>query len=116
MTGRSAIRPSLPRLLRYGPRINTRVALCAFDLVELDGEDLREAPIERRKQALRRIIGSAGAAGLQLAEHDHGDGAEIFAAACRFGCEGIVSEPLGSRYVSGRCDAGLRSKIRRPRQ
>ena len=51
---------------------------------------------------------SAGA-GLHLAEHLHGDGAEIFAHACKLGCEGIVSK-RGSRYVSGRTDNWIKVK------
>jgi ATP-dependent DNA ligase len=43
-------------------------------------------------------------AGLHLTEHLHGDGAEVFAHACKLGCEGIVSKRVGSRYVSGRTD------------
>src|SRR5262245_48744983 len=93
--------------LRYGPRINTRAALYAFDLIELDGEDLRGAPIEQRKRALKRIMGSSRAPRLQLAEHDHGDSADIFAAACKLGCEGIVSKRC---YVSGRTDNWIKVK------
>jgi bifunctional non-homologous end joining protein LigD len=41
-----------------------------------------------------------------------GEGPEIFAHACKLGCEGIVSKRLGSRYVSGRCDAWIKVKNR----
>jgi bifunctional non-homologous end joining protein LigD len=83
-------------LLRHGSRIKHEAVLFAFDLLELDGEDLRSRPIELRKRQLARLVEHAGA-GIQLSEHLHGDGAEIFAHACKLGCEGIVSKRLGSR-------------------
>jgi ATP-dependent DNA ligase len=49
-------------------------------------------------------------AGLHLTEHLHGDGAEVFAHACKLGCEGIVSKRVGSRYVSGRTDNWVKVK------
>jgi bifunctional non-homologous end joining protein LigD len=80
-------------LLRYRKADDT-IALCAF--VELDGKDLRRAPIEERKGILARLLHRL------LNEHFDGDGATTFAHACRLGCEGIMSKRLGSRYVSGR--------------
>jgi bifunctional non-homologous end joining protein LigD len=95
--------------LRYGDRVKPHAILFAFDLLELDGEDLRERPIEIRKRALARLCDGAPAA-LQLVEHLHGDGAEIFLHACQLGCEGIVSKRLGSRYSSGRTDNWIKVK------
>jgi hypothetical protein len=75
--------------------------LCAFDLLEIDGEDLRRAPIEQRKHRLARLLRSPDH-GWVLNEHFSGDGAVIFKQACKLGCEGIVSKRLGSAYRSGR--------------
>jgi bifunctional non-homologous end joining protein LigD len=97
--------------LRHGSRIKPEAVLFAFDLLELDGEDLRAVPIEARKQKLAKLVRNAGA-GLHRSEHLHGDGMEIFEHACKLGCEGIVSKRVGSRYVSGRTDNWIR---RRPR-
>jgi bifunctional non-homologous end joining protein LigD len=88
-------------LLRHGSRIKPEAVLFAFDLLELDGEELRSRPIEVRKRQLAQLLRRASP-GIQLSEHLHGDGAEIFAHACKLGCEGIVSKRLGSRYTSGR--------------
>jgi len=65
--------------------------LWAFDLLELDGEDLRSSPLLERKAALRRLLRRAKA-GIHFVDHLEGDGAEVFAHACELGLEGIVSK------------------------
>ena len=75
--------------------------LIAFDLIELDGEDLRRAPLEDRKRKLARLVRRPHA-GIVLNEVFEGDGDFLFAHACKLGCEGIVSKRLGSPYRSGR--------------
>ena len=74
---------------------------CAFDLLELDGEDLRRQPIELRKRRLGELLECAPSS-LALNAHYEGDGAIVFKHACKLGCEGIVSKRLGSHYRSGR--------------
>jgi bifunctional non-homologous end joining protein LigD len=96
-------------LLRHGSRIKPEAVLFAFDLLELDGEDLRAMPIEVRKHKLGQLVRNAGV-GLRLSEHLHGDGMEIFEHACKIGCEGIVSKRVGSRYVSGRTSHWVKVK------
>jgi bifunctional non-homologous end joining protein LigD len=66
--------------------------LYAFDLIERDGEDLRNRPFLDRKTALRRLLGGIKA-GILLNEHIAEDGPTVFAQTCRFGSEGIVSKP-----------------------
>ena len=75
--------------------------LVAFDLIELDGEDLRRSPIEYRKRKLAKLV-HRPQLGIVLNEHHEGDGEIIFKHACKLGCEGIVSKRLGSLYRSGR--------------
>ena len=75
--------------------------LCAFDLIELDGEDLRRTPIEHRKRKLAKLVRGPHP-GIALNEHYEGDGAIVFKYACKLGCEGIVSKRRGSQYRSGR--------------
>jgi bifunctional non-homologous end joining protein LigD len=98
-------------LLRHGPRIKPDAVLFAFDLLELDGEDLRPMPIEVRKRKLAHLVRYVGA-GLQLTEHLHIDGTEMFEHACKLGCEGIVSKRLGSWLRLRAPIVGSRSKIR----
>jgi bifunctional non-homologous end joining protein LigD len=61
--------------------------LFAFDLLELDGEDLRSMPIETRKRKLAQLVRHVGS-GLHLSDHLHGHGTEVFEHACKLGCEG----------------------------
>ena len=75
--------------------------LIAFDLIELDGEDLRRTPIEQRKRILAKLARRPHA-GIVVNEVFEGDGDVLFAHACKLGCEGIVSKRLGSSYRSGR--------------
>jgi bifunctional non-homologous end joining protein LigD len=63
----------------------------AFDLLELDGEDWRPRPLEKRKARLEKLL-SKTPAGIQYNEYLEGDGAAIFLHACKLGLEGIVSK------------------------
>jgi bifunctional non-homologous end joining protein LigD len=63
--------------------------LYTFDLLELDGEDLRALPLGDRKKRLARLVGRRRI-GIVLSEHTDEDGATIFLQACRMGLEGIV--------------------------
>jgi ATP-dependent DNA ligase len=65
--------------------------------------------IEVRKRKLAHLVRNV-TAGLQLCEHLHGDGMEMYQHACKLGCEGIVSKRLGSRYVSGRTGNWIKVK------
>jgi bifunctional non-homologous end joining protein LigD len=86
--------------------------LCAFDVIELDGKDLRRIPIEERKHTLANLLFRERDA-LTFNQHYDGDGAIIFKQACALGCEGIVSKRLGSTYKSGRVNDWL--KIKNPK-
>jgi bifunctional non-homologous end joining protein LigD len=74
---------------------------CAFDLLELDGQDLRRLPIEERKRLLAKLLKGSHSS-IQLNAHYEEDGAIVYREACRLGCEGVVSKRLGSPYRSGR--------------
>jgi bifunctional non-homologous end joining protein LigD len=100
--------PSFDRL-RYR-RGDGTVFLFAFDLLELNGDDLRREPLEVRKATLASVLAKAGF-GLRLNEHlEHHDGELVFRHACKLGLEGIVSKRLGSRYRSGRSPDWLKMK------
>jgi hypothetical protein len=81
----------------------------AFDLIELNGDDLRREPLEVRKVTLASVLTKA-APGVRLNEHIEADGPTVFAHACKMGLEGIVSKHKGSRYISGRSTDCLKSK------
>jgi bifunctional non-homologous end joining protein LigD len=99
--------PAFDRL-RYR-RQDGAVFLFAFDLLELDGQDLRREPIEVRKRQLASLLRGA-LVGLQLNEHIEHPGDVVFRHACKLGFEGIVSKRLGSRYRSGRSPDWLKMK------
>ena len=84
--------------------------LYAFDLLELNGTDLRREPIEVRKATLASILRKSRP-GVRLNEHiAHPNGAAVFHHVCKLGAEGIVSKRLGSRYQSGRSPDWLKFK------
>src|SRR5262245_1003835 len=87
--------------IRYG-RHDASVFLYAFDLIELNGEDLRREPLEVRKAMLASALAKA-APGLRLNDHiEEEDGETVFRHACKMGLEGIVSKRRNSPYRSGR--------------
>ena len=68
--------------------------LYAFDLLELDGADMRREPIEVRKATLASILRKSRH-GVRLNEHlEHPEGDVVFRHACKMGLEGIVSNQL----------------------
>jgi bifunctional non-homologous end joining protein LigD len=75
-----------------------QASFVAFDLLNLEGDDFRERPLEERRDALARLV--HGAAGVRFSEAVSADGALVFAHACTLGLEGIVSKRRGSFYKS----------------
>jgi ATP-dependent DNA ligase len=68
-------------------RNDAAVFLYAFDLIELDGDDLRNVPLTVRKTMLANVIAHADP-GLRLNEHIEEDGPIVFRHACKLGLEG----------------------------
>jgi bifunctional non-homologous end joining protein LigD len=85
------------------------IFLYAFDLIELNGDDLRRDPLEGRKVTLEMILAKAGL-GIRFNEHMEGDGETVFRHACKLGLEGIVSKRRDSTYRSGRSPDWLKMK------
>ncbi|ARN82418.1 DNA ligase D [Methylocystis bryophila] len=77
------------------------IEYCAFDLLFLDGQDLRDLPLRSRKEKLRKLLeGHSGA--IRYAEEIRGGGASVFAQVTTAGAEGIVAKREDARYRSGR--------------
>jgi bifunctional non-homologous end joining protein LigD len=91
------------------------VHLCAFDLLELDGQDLRLEPLTKRRQILARLVRKPRC-GLVLNEQYEHDGPLVFEHACLLGCEGIVSKRKTSRYRSGRSHSWVKVQEFQQRQ
>jgi len=85
--------------------------LYAFDLIEHEGQDMREHPFLDRKAALARLLRGTDTH-ILFNEHVAEDGATVFAHACRLGAEGIVSKKVDGTYRSGPCPAWI--KVRNP--
>ena len=96
--------------LIHGHGSKTSAVLCAFDLLELDGKDLRRPPIEERKGLLAKLLHDSDSDRIVLNKHYEEDGAVVFREACSLGCEGIVSKRLGSIYRRGRSPLWLKVK------
>ena len=92
-----------------GRQPSAAAVLCAFDLLELDGDDLRREPIETRKSTLKSLLRGKHA-GIAFNAHFIADGAIVYRQACALGCEGIVSKRIGSPYRSGRADCWIKVK------
>jgi bifunctional non-homologous end joining protein LigD len=86
-----------------------RLLYHAFDLLYLDGLDLRGAPLVERKRLLAELL--VGASDRMLyAEHLEGNGQEIQERACAMGLEGIVSKQQDAPYRSGRVESWIKVK------
>ena len=77
------------------------LAYFAFDLLALDGEDLKPLPLEERKRRLEELIGRRAGI-IRYTPHVDADGATVLAHACRLGAEGIVSKCRTAPYGPGR--------------
>jgi bifunctional non-homologous end joining protein LigD len=90
-------------------RHDESIFLYAFDVIELNGDDLRPDPLEGRKASLEMILSKAGT-GIRFNEHMEGDGETVFRHACKLDLEGIVSKRKDSAYRSGRSPDWLKMK------
>jgi bifunctional non-homologous end joining protein LigD len=75
------------------------IVLVAFDLLYLNGQEIRKEPLVRRKAELKKIIAGTD---VQFSENFEIEGREMFAHACKLGLEGVVSKVRDSAYASGR--------------
>src|SRR4051794_4176070 len=94
-------RPDFQALERELGKRSNRITYYAFDLLHVDGRDLRNRPLVERKAVLRQLLEGAPPA-LLYADHLSVSGEEVFEHACRLGLEGIVSKRLDAAYQAGR--------------
>ncbi len=81
----------------------------AFDLLELDGEDLTGLPLTERKARLRAIL-AEGSHRLRYSEHVEGNGEKLLHSFCDAGLEGVISKTADGRYVGSRSGRWLKTK------
>jgi len=100
--------PSFKAALHRSPE---RLVFYAFDLLHLNGRDLRPEPLIDRRARLFKLVGQHDPGfRIQHSEHVIGGGPAFFEAAEARGLEGIVSKRVNSRYVSGRTTSWLKTK------
>jgi bifunctional non-homologous end joining protein LigD len=88
-----------------------RFVYYVFDLLYLDGRDLRSAPLTERKAALARLLKAKSKTGvIRYTDHFEEDGPLIYRHACAIGLEGIVSKRRDAPYRSGRTDNLIKTK------
>jgi len=86
-----------------------RLVFIAFDLMMLDGKDVRAETTLERRERLQILLTDAPSA-IQFPEAVHGGGNAFYNAIDKLGLEGMVSKRIGAAYVSGRTHAWLKIK------
>ncbi|WP_338832264.1 DNA ligase [Bradyrhizobium sp. 27S5] len=91
---------------------NAAVEMIAFDILAMDGDDLRDLPLSMRKTNLQRLL-ARRPEGIFVAEFEQGEiGPDLFRKACEFGFEGLVSKRSDRPYRGGRCPHWIKVKNR----
>ena len=94
-----------------GDRVADRLVFYAFDLLRLNGQDLRPLPLLERKRQLELMLATLPPDHLiRFSEHLIGNGPEIHRNACRLGVEGIIAKRVMAPYRSGRQGDWLKIK------
>src|SRR6476660_33683 len=96
----------------HSRRHDDEVQLYAFDILALDGDDLRKLPLHLRKNNLARLL-ARRPEGIFVSEFEQGEiGPDLFRQACKFGLEGLVSKRRESVYRGGRSPNWIKVKNR----
>ena len=91
-------------------RTTDQLVYYAFDLLYLNGHDLRSLPLEERKSLLKELIASGDHLQLQYSDHFDEDSEKFWEECCRRGLEGIISKRRDRPYVGGRTGDWLKIK------
>lgn len=81
----------------------------AFDLLELNGDDLASLPQLERKTRLAKVVGKSQGV-IRYSQHILGQGEKLLAEFCKAGLEGVVSKRADAKYVGARSSAWLKIK------
>ena len=83
----------------------------AFDLLHLDGHNLRDSSLAQRKELLAELLKPfQGKGPIRFSEHLQADGKAVFKKACALGAEGVIAKVASSKYISGRGNLWLKLK------
>ncbi len=95
---------------RGGKRFAAEASLYAFDLLYLDGQDLRMLELEERRQMLEQMIGRTPHSSIRFSEEIDADGDRFLRKACELGLEGVIAKRRDAPYRSGRGGDWLKVK------
>jgi bifunctional non-homologous end joining protein LigD len=100
--------------LALSERRGDELVFFAFDLLHLDGEDLRTWPLVERKERLKALFERRARDGSRCvySEHFAAEGDKLYKSACRMGLEGIISKRAAARYATGRGTDWVKTKCR----
>jgi bifunctional non-homologous end joining protein LigD len=101
VTSNAAGMPDFWKLFSHSPN-PAELQVWAFDLLALDGNDLRKLPLERRQARLRTLLSWFGCRAV-LASESFNDGLALLRVAEKHGLEGVVSKRRDAPYKSGAC-------------
>jgi bifunctional non-homologous end joining protein LigD len=87
----------------------TTIDYFAFDLLELDGEDLTGLPLLNRKAKLKAILPDNGKH-IRFSDHIQGNGEKLLERFCAAGLEGVVSKLATSKYIGARAGSWVKTK------
>ncbi|WP_222423001.1 non-homologous end-joining DNA ligase, partial [Sphingobium sp. B2] len=103
--GRSSFQ-ALQNAIKAAP---DRIEYFAFDLLELNGEDITGIPLLERKEKLRAILPKTGSR-LLYSDHIVGNGERMLNSFCQAGLEGVISKIVDGKYVGSRSGGWLKTK------
>ena len=86
----------------FDARSEANLVYYVFDLLYLDGYDLRQVPLLDRKRALAAIVPSDASGLVRYSDHITGLGEVVFVQACHQGMEGMISKRVDAVYLAGR--------------
>ncbi len=99
---------------RFGGGEGSELFYYVFDVLVADGRDVRELPLEERRQQLENVLRWKDP--LRVTEQVTGDGAALLEQACGDGWEGLIAKKLGTPYVSTRSRDWLKLKCTRAQE
>lgn len=105
--GRSSFN-ELQRALKHGK--SDFLEYCVFDLLYLNGRDLRSESLYLRKTLLQGLLQNSDLQSISYSEHFQSSGEELFRKACQDGLEGIISKDLRKPYEMARTAAWIKNK------
>ena len=98
-------------MLKTGIAAGMPLKFYAFDLLELNGDDLSNRPLLQRKEQLESLLGTRDPGdSLQFSGHIVDHGKKVFDAMCEGGHEGVIAKRADSRYIGDRTASWLKIK------